>query len=112
MTARIHLAHGQMVRVFCTECGHEGLLDLHKPLERGLGPRPNSICISSKALRPASTFGPAWFSARAKVVASRAALAVGPVFRDQPPDLARLRPLTPHPHPAFGCDAVSYTACP
>jgi hypothetical protein len=35
-------------------------------------PRPNSICISSKLLRPASTFRPACLSARANVAASRA----------------------------------------
>jgi hypothetical protein len=40
MTARIHLAHDQMVRVFCAACGHEGLLDLHKLMARELGDLP------------------------------------------------------------------------
>ena len=36
MTARIQLAHGQMVRVFCAECGHESRLDLEDIIARGL----------------------------------------------------------------------------
>jgi RNase P subunit RPR2 len=40
MTTRIQLAHGQMVRVFCAECGHEMRLDLEDIIARGLGDHP------------------------------------------------------------------------
>jgi hypothetical protein len=42
MTARIQLAHGQMLRVFCAECGHASRLDLEDIIARGLGDRPLS----------------------------------------------------------------------
>jgi hypothetical protein len=42
MTARIRLAHGQMVRVFGAACGHESRLDLEDIVARGLGDRPLS----------------------------------------------------------------------
>jgi hypothetical protein len=40
MTTRIQFAHGQMVRVLCVDCGHEGSLDLHKLMAREFGDLP------------------------------------------------------------------------
>jgi hypothetical protein len=37
MTPRIYLDWREVVRVFCAECGHEGLLDLQELIARGLG---------------------------------------------------------------------------
>jgi hypothetical protein len=39
MTPRIYLDWREAVRVFCAECGHEGLLDLQDLITRGLGDR-------------------------------------------------------------------------